>query len=177
MATTAAGPTVGAAPPTARRRRVARAGAVVAAATALAWLAAAASAWVTTRHVRDPLVRELVIPPGTAGRVEAGANPLEIPPTFDFVVGDTLRLVNHDTVAHSLGPWRVGPGATRTIRFRSAVSGSLACSLHPSGRLAVEVRARQADLTAALVPAAVFGPLLGGVALGVAALARRLGPD
>lgn len=161
----------------ARRHRALRAAAVVAAATTLVWLAAVASMWATTRHSRHPLVRELVIPPGTSGLIRAGANPLEIPPSFDFVVGDALRLTNRDTVAHSLGPWRVEPGAMRTIRFRSPTSGALACSLHPSGKLAIEVRARRIDLTAALPPAAVFGPLLGAVALGAGTLARRLGTD
>lgn len=174
-ATTAARPHARQAP--ARTHRVVRAAAVVAAATALVWLAAAASIWLTTRDARDPLVRELVIPPGTAGQVRAGANPLDIPPSFDFVVGDTLRLVNRDAAAHSLGPWRVEPGTVRTIRFQAPTSGSLACSLHPSGKLAIEVRARRADLTGAFLPAAVFGPLLGAVALGVGTLARRLGTD
>jgi hypothetical protein len=160
-----------------RRRRLATAVAVVAAATALVWAASLASAWLLARGTRGPTVHELVIEPGTARRVAAGENPLALAPSLDFVVGDTLRLVNRDAVAHVLGGWRVEAHSARSIRFRSPTGGTLACSVHPSGRLGIEVRSRGVDLAATAVPAAVFGPLLGGAVLGVVAVVRRLGPD
>lgn len=119
-------------------------------------------------------VHRLIIPAGTATLVATGANALSLPPTMGFVAGDVLELVNRDDVSHAIGTWRVGPRDVRTVRFPKATGNSFFCSIHPSGTLGIEVRARGVDLAGTIPPALAIGPGLAVVLLVVRRIVRSL---
>jgi hypothetical protein len=83
---------------------------------------------------------EFVIPAGTAAAARRGAAPELIPNPLRVRVGQTLRVRNED-VAQQIGPFFLREGETITQRF--VAEGRLvgACAAHPSGRIAIEIRA------------------------------------
>lgn len=82
---------------------------------------------------------EFVIPAGSGDRLAKG-EPLDIlPAEMNTSVGDTIRIVNEDTVGHALGPWFVGPGETIRQRFVTAGTFSGFCSVHPDEAFTVHV--------------------------------------
>jgi hypothetical protein len=83
------------------------------------------------RENRAPARIELIIPAGTAERVAAGQAPPSIPANMNFVVGDTLVVVNQDKVDHQLGPLWVPPGASASMNLSSESNYMLECSFQP----------------------------------------------
>ena len=82
---------------------------------------------------------EYVIPAGS-GDLLAQGEPLDIlPRTLETRVGETIQIINEDTIAHVLGPWFVGPGETLRQRFVDAGEFEGSCSVHPSGAFTVIV--------------------------------------
>lgn len=143
---------------------------------ALAWSVTAASLLLLSSD-GDPRIHTFSIPVGAAALIAAGENPLALPPSLALVAGDTLRFENHDGVDHLIGSWTVRAGSTRDIRFARPVDGSFACSVHPAGRLGIEVRPRGLDLGLTVLPTLLLGPGVAAVILGVRAVMRRLGDD
>ena len=91
------------------------------------------------RENREPERIQLVIPAGTADRVAAGQAPPSIPPNMNFVIGDTLVVVNHDTVDHQLGPLWVPSGTSASMNLTSEENFALECSFQPSKYLGIQV--------------------------------------
>lgn len=92
-------------------------------------------------HDRQPATFEIVIPPGTAEKVAAGK---EIPSLIQervFVIGDVIRLVNEDSVAHQLGPLWAPPGASAQLGLTEPNKYAYTCSFTPSRYLGFDVRA------------------------------------
>lgn len=82
---------------------------------------------------------EFVIPEGAGDRLAAG-EPLEIVPgRFEALVGESVRIVNHDRRGHNVGPWYVGPNETLSQKFTSPGVYEGLCTVHPSGALILEV--------------------------------------
>lgn len=82
---------------------------------------------------------EYVIPAGSGDLIAQG-QPLDIlPRTLETKVGETVQVINEDSVAHVLGPWFVGPGETLRQRFVDAGVFEGSCSVHPSGAFTVVV--------------------------------------
>ncbi len=130
------------------------------------------------RASRPPRTILLVVPEGTRERVARGENPLELPPTLGFVVGDTLVIRNLDSAAHRIGPFIAPPGEERAFKLGRASAGSLLCSLHPSGRLnLLRVEPRGVEMRLTLAPTLYLGLPLGFLALGLQRVIRRLGPE
>lgn len=82
---------------------------------------------------------DYVIPAGTADRIAAGERVEVVPGEIRARVGDAIRIVNRDRVAHALGPWFVGPGEVVSQRFASPGTLEGACNVHRSGQLRVVV--------------------------------------
>ncbi|MCP3975447.1 MAG: hypothetical protein GY720_13265 [bacterium] len=82
---------------------------------------------------------EYFIPDGTWDRSNAGEAIEILPARLDVAVGETIRIVNHDSHGHFVGIFYVGPGETATQRFASAGEFVGQCTVHPSGELLLVV--------------------------------------
>jgi hypothetical protein len=89
---------------------------------------------------RAPQTITLVIPAGTAERVEAGEDVPSIPDEMVFVLGDLLEIKNEDTVNHQLGPIWVPPGSTGSLVMEQAENYAFSCSFQTSRYLGLDVR-------------------------------------
>jgi hypothetical protein len=80
---------------------------------------------------RDTSVtHRFVIPPGTRDLLEKGVEPPGMPPDrLRVSVGDTLEIVNNDSVAHTYGFMVMKPGETSTYTFRRAGEFQGACTV------------------------------------------------
>jgi hypothetical protein len=85
---------------------------------------------------------ELVIPHGTADRIAAGESVPSLPDNMQFLQGDTLVVVNQDTVSHQMGPIWVPPNSSGTLAMETPQSYSYACTFQPNQYLGLDVRAR-----------------------------------
>jgi hypothetical protein len=92
-----------------------------------------------TGQTRPPKLVELDIPAGTAERVARGETDTTLPPSMTFVVGDTLLVNNHDSVAHQLGPLFIPSGASASMRLATEQGYTLLCSFQPSKYLDLSV--------------------------------------
>lgn len=89
---------------------------------------------------RAPQEIELVIPEGTAARVEAGEPVPNIPEEMVFVLGDTLVVRNRDVVAHELGPLLIPANSSASMPMDAADQLVLSCSFKPSKYLGLEIK-------------------------------------
>jgi len=79
---------------------------------------------------RPPKTVVLDIPAGTSARVARGTSVL--PQDMIFVLGDTLVVNNHDSVAHTLGPLFIPPGGTASLALKQIGNLSYVCSFQPT---------------------------------------------
>ena len=82
---------------------------------------------------------ELVIPSGTAAKVDAGLDPPGIPAEMTFVLGDVLLVKNEDNVGHSLGPLLIPPGSQASMPLDRADNLALSCSFSASKYLGIDI--------------------------------------
>jgi hypothetical protein len=95
---------------------------------------------VLKRENREPQQIELVIPTGTAQKVAAGQAPPSIPLDMNFVVGDTLVVINQDEVDHQLGPLWIPAGTSASLNLDTQENYSMDCSFQPGKVLGIDVR-------------------------------------
>ncbi|MCC6237896.1 MAG: hypothetical protein IT299_10020 [Dehalococcoidia bacterium] len=135
---------------------------IILGAFALAWIAAFVWWWLLPPSKSV----ELAIPAGTAALVQAGEVPPGLPRELVVRRGDTLVVRNQDSEPHRLGPLWVAPATSETTMVSAAffADGSLLCTIHPAGALAVTPRARPGIATT--IPVA----LLAGVPMAFAGL-------
>ncbi len=108
---------------------------------------------------RPPQFVELVIPAGTSEKVSKGET--VVPDGMIFMVGDTLELINQDSIAHTFGPLFVPPGSTASLNLDTPESLAFSCSFEPSQYFGLDVRE-------ALSPATrINGILLAGIPMGL----------
>jgi hypothetical protein len=88
---------------------------------------------------RAPQTIEIIIPAGTAARVEAGEDPPGIPDELAFVLGDQLLVHNQDSVTHTLGPLLVPAGASASLPLTQPENLALSCSFKPTSYLNLNV--------------------------------------
>ena len=143
-------------------------------ATAGVWALCALSLVVYTSNARAPEEHVLRIPDGTSERIAAGENPLDIPVTWSFLAGDTLKLVNDDKVDHLLGSYKAPAHQTVSYTLRTRIRASLFCTLHPSSAIIVNVEDSSFDWHSTVVPTAAFGPSVGLVLAIVSRVLSRL---
>jgi plastocyanin len=84
---------------------------------------------------------DILIPPGTAGRIDAGEEIEIVPDELVVKVGEAIRIVNNDSADHIVGVFFVASGETLTQRFNSEGVFSGECSVHPSGSFTLRVEA------------------------------------
>ena len=108
---------------------------------------------------RPPQTVQLVIPPGTSEQVSRGQSIL--PADMVFVVGDTLLVVNQDTVAHTLGPLYIPPGTSASLSLDQIGNLAYSCSFQPTNYFGIEI---QAALT---VGTRIEGYLIAGIPFGL----------
>lgn len=135
-------------------------------ATAVVWGFSAVGLVLFTRGSRAATVYRVVVPPGAAERIARGENPLEIPRTWTFLADDTLIVENRDVADHLLGPWVIPANRTVRVDLQPSFSGSFVCTLAPSGVVNLDVQPRDFDWRFPFVPALLFGPAVGLVAVG-----------
>ena len=92
------------------------------------------------RENREPQRVELVIPAGTAARIENGETPPGIPDDMTFVVGDTFVVVNQDKVDHQLGPLWIPPGTSASLNLDTEENYILECSFQSTSIFGLDVR-------------------------------------
>jgi hypothetical protein len=160
-----------------RARRAAGFAAWVGGGTLVVWIVCAVALWIYAGPAHGSETRELLIPRGTAQLVRQGENPLNIPAKWGFHTGDVLLVENRDAVAHVIGPWKVAPGTTQEIVLRSTQSSFFGCSVHPSGRLIIDVEPLRTDWPLTVAPTLAFGPALGLGAYVLRRVSHRLGDD
>lgn len=90
-------------------------------------------------QTRPPKLVELDIPAGTAALVAHGEADTTLPASMNFVVGDTLLVNNHDSVAHQLGPLFIPPGTSASMKLATEQGYTLLCSFEPSKYLDLNV--------------------------------------
>jgi len=74
------------------------------------------------------------VPRGTAARIARGEPVDIVGDRIEARVGDRLRLVNHDSRSHMIGPFLVGPGQRVESLLARAGSYEGECSLHRDRR-------------------------------------------
>ncbi len=89
---------------------------------------------------RAPETVELVIPAGTAAKVDAGEEAPGIPDELSFVLGDTLLVRNQDEVDHTLGPLYIPAGTSAMLTLEEPENFALTCSFKPSRYLGLDVK-------------------------------------
>jgi hypothetical protein len=110
---------------------------------------------------RAPKEIEIVIPEGTADKVARGEAPPTIPDSMTFVVGDTIKVKNEDSVSHELGPLWIPAGSTASLPLDAAASYAYSCSFQPSQTFGLDVYEPLTFNTRLL------GVLLSGIPLGI----------
>jgi hypothetical protein len=89
---------------------------------------------------RAPTTIELLIPEGTAQRIDAGEPVPDIPEEMIFVVGDTLLVKNADVVDHQLGPMWIPGGSSASLKMEQKSNLAYNCSFQPSQYLGLTVK-------------------------------------
>jgi len=110
---------------------------------------------------RGPQRIELVIPEGTAARIEKGEPNPTIPENMVFVAGDTLVIKNLDIVNHQLGPLFIPSGTSASLSLSEANSYAYSCSFQQSKVFGLNV---QEPVTSAT---RLYGILFAGIPLGL----------
>jgi hypothetical protein len=86
-------------------------------------------------------IYEYTVPVGTVARIEAGAKIYIFPRSLAVRVGDQLVIHNDDTRVVEVGPYTVDRNATLAQTFNQPGTIVGICTIHPSGRVTINVRA------------------------------------
>jgi hypothetical protein len=110
-------------------------------ALALVWIGSEVSFYFLRGDTdRVPTNIELVIPAGTAAKVEAGEPVPAIPDEMTFVLGDTLVVKNEDVVDHQLGPLWIPPNKQASLVLDAAQRYAYSCSFQNTRYLGLNVK-------------------------------------
>lgn len=108
---------------------------------------------------RPPQIVEIIIPAGTSEKVSRGQS--VISDDMIFMVGDTLMLINQDSIAHTFGPLFVPPGSSASLNLDTPETMAFSCSFEPTQYFGLDVRE---GLT---LGTRINGILLAGVPMGL----------
>ena len=89
----------------------------------------------------EPKVWSYTVPPGTGAQIEAGEKLYVFPARLDVHVGDQLVIENDDVRVAEVGPYIVDRNSTLTQTFTEPGIIQGFCSIHPSGRVTIEIHA------------------------------------
>ncbi|MBI5948644.1 MAG: hypothetical protein HY875_10955 [Chloroflexi bacterium] len=119
---------------------------------------------------------EIVVPEGTAAAVAEGRPAPFIPTSLSLAKGGSLRVINNDVVEHDVGGYQVPAGRTVTFKANATGTGTLTCTIHPSGYLSLDLTERP-SLASTILPTLLLG-VPAGIALAVVvAIAGKLNLD
>jgi hypothetical protein len=104
---------------------------------------------------------ELIIPAGTADEIAKGLVPPTIPEDMTFVVGDTLVVVNQDSMDHRLGPLWIPSGTSASLNLDTEQNYAFECSFQPTKVFGLDVHEPVTPITR------LTGILFAGLPLGV----------
>jgi len=110
---------------------------------------------------REPKVIQVTVPAGTAELVRRGEQPPSIPKDMTFVVGDTLEVVNQDTVDHQIGPLWIPPGTSASLVLGKPENLAFECSFQAGKYIGLDVREPLTLFTR------VYGILFAGIPMGI----------
>jgi hypothetical protein len=107
------------------------------------FLVSEASFQILTRNTeREVADIQIVIPHGTAQRVEKGYPVPSIPESMISFEGDRIIVENNDEVSHQLGPIWVPADSSGVLTLEKPQTFSLACTFQPTKVMGIEVRPR-----------------------------------
>jgi hypothetical protein len=92
-------------------------------------------------EARTPENIEIVIPAGTAAKVQNGQAEPSLPTAMTFVIGDTLVVKNQDSATHQLGPLVIPPGTSASLQLDATRKYAASCSFQPGRYFGLDVRA------------------------------------
>ncbi|GMU39707.1 MAG: hypothetical protein AMXMBFR23_05730 [Chloroflexota bacterium] len=126
----------------------------------------------------DARIVSIEVPAGTSAAIARGEAVSVIPDRLLLRRGDTLAIRNDDTVVHQVGTDLVPPATTLRIPVTDSLfaSGSLSCSIHPNGVLALSPLARP-SLASTAIPTLLAGVPTSISAIVALAVVHRLGRD
>lgn len=117
----------------------------------------------------------IVIPEGTAASVAGGGSSVFIRPSLELSPAGTLRIVNNDTVEHTVGDYKIAPGESKAITAPEA-SAQFNCSISSSGFLGFHIL-RRPPILSTIMPSVLLGAPLGAVLAIAILVASKLGHD
>lgn len=141
-------------------RRLLGLAAWVAAGVGLMLAVGSVAIWIYAGPARVPLTHQLHIPAGASEEIAAGGNPLQLPATWELTSGDRLEIDNADVVTHTFGSWAIPAGSHLETVLRPNI-GPLLCTLHPDGRITLDVRPARGDWALARKAALLLGIPMG----------------
>lgn len=119
-------------------------------------------------------VEEFDIPAGTQAAIDRG-DAVFLPKQFSVRAGGRLRILNQDSVEHTVGNVTVPPGATAELSAPASSQGEqLTCTIHPGGYLDLQLTERP-GLQTTLFPTFLLGGPVGALAGLVAWVTRKIG--
>ncbi len=110
---------------------------------------------------REPKIIQIIVPSGTAKLVARGEQPPSIPNGMTFVVGDTLEVINQDSVDHQIGPLWIPPGASASLTLGSPENLAYECSFQAGNYIGLDVRQPLTLFTR------IYGILFAGIPMGI----------
>ncbi len=146
-----------------KRRKWVEALLLIAGSTLVMFVLTSIALLIYTSGSPEPAVHVIDIPPGSRDLIEAGENPLEIPPFWPFYADDTLVLDNRDDVVHTLGDRSVPPNTVGSVELQPPDGGLVSTSLHPSGEIKLDIQLRDYDFSLIALPVFFFGIAVGGL--------------
>jgi hypothetical protein len=110
---------------------------------------------------RGPERIELIIPAGTAAKIALGEQEPTLPEKMVFVQGDTLVIVNRDSVDHHLGDLFIPSKTSASLILSQAASLKYACSFETTQYFGLDVREPVTTDTR------IYGLIISGLPLGI----------
>jgi hypothetical protein len=107
--------------------------------------------------------RQLAIPNGTNAAIERGEEPPGVPRQIELGAGQRLYVVNLDSAEHLIAGTLIRPGTSVVIEPAVLSGDEVACTVHPSGGIAVAIE------DSPRAPGAIFRGSLIGAPLGLLA--------
>lgn len=130
--------------------------------------------WGLLDPAKEGGIERLVIPEGTAAKIDAGEPTFAIPSDIIIVRAGQVTIVNEDVTSHLVAGRVVAAGETMSLSLGSR-EGEFDASFHVSGYVNYTVAGRGGLLITVAVPTLIFGLPIGlGLALAIA-VARRIG--
>lgn len=102
-------------------------------------IALVVGATVSCSEPAAPRTVEIIVPPGTQARLNAGEKVVVMPTPLVLRVGDTLHIMNNDEVSQSVGPFFVRAGEDMRMTYGTEGRYEGSCPLSDGERYEILV--------------------------------------